>query len=473
MKPLGYLSLLIRGWVWIVLGAVICLILAGAYTWTKTPLYTASTSVFFSVSGGDSVTQLLEGSTFAQNQVTSYALLVEQPVVLQPVIDQLKLNESPKQLSAQIATVTAPETVVLKILVSDPSAQAAADIANAVTTQLAKTVSSLSSGAHGSASQTGGPLTVKATTVAPATVPQSPSSPDWIRNLLAGLLGGAFIGAAYVVLREILSTRVRTEDDVTRVSRDVPVLGTVAQDSNARRQPVLLPGDRGARAEALRLLRSNLEFVNYSGQIRSVTVTSALPNEGKTITATNLALSMSEGQRVILIDADLRNPSVAAMLDIDGSVGLSGLLSGKVNLSSAITRWGRTKLDVIPAGHRPPNPSELVGSEAMSELIRALLEDKGYDLVVLDTAPVLPVSDATVLARLSDGAIVVVSAKVATREKLGLALRTLSRSGSRVLGVVLNQTAKTHGGYGKYDAYRSGEPASATTTSHADNAKRP
>lgn len=447
VEPTRYLSTLRRGWLWLLIGALAGLFAAGGYTSTRTPQYTATSSVFFSVAGGDSSTQLLQGSTFSQNQVRSYALLATMPVVLQPVIDDLGLTSSTAQLAAQINTTTPPETVVLEISVTDPDPNRAAAVANAVTTQLSETVASLSSDDTPGTPADPAALKVKATTVAAAGVPTKPSSPNWPRNLALGFFGGMALAAGFVVLRELLNTKVKTEADVARVDPDMAVLGLVSHDPGVKKHPVLDIGDRGGRAESLRRLRSNLEYLNYDGRLRSLVITSALPNEGKTMVSVNLALTMAESQRVVLIDADLRNPSVGDLLGLEGSVGLSTVLSGQISAADAIQGWGRGRLDVITAGQIPPNPSELLGSQAMAKLLESLLGEGGYDIVLLDTAPILPVSDSTVLSKFADGAIVVASAKVATRHQLGQALRAFSRSGARILGVVLNQTHETHDGY--------------------------
>jgi len=459
VQPTRYLEVVRRGWAWILLGAICGLAASGLYSSTKTPLYTATTSVFFSVSGGDSVTQLLQGSTFSQNQVSSYALLVKQPAVLQPVIDQLKLPTSPSQLAAQITTASAPDTVILNISVSTAQAKQSADVANAVGAQLGKTVATLSAGTQPGAAG----LTVKATTVATAAVPSKPSSPKLSRNLAAGLVGGLGLGIAFVLMRELLNTKVRAEEDVKRVDDDVSVLGVIGHDPSVKKQAILPPGDRGARAESLRRLQSNLEYLNYEGRLRTLVVTSPLPNEGKTITTGNLALTMAESQRVLLIDADLRNPSVAQMFGIDGSIGLSTILSGRVSIEDAIQHWGRGRLDIIPAGHIPPNPSQLLGSTGMADMLSMLTAAGKYDLVLMDTAPILPVSDSTVLSKYSDGAIIIVNAKSTTRSQLAEALRSFARSGARTLGVVLNNADGVTSGY-YYGSYGQ-EPGTKGTTS--------
>ncbi len=448
MELSRYLQVLRKGWLPILLASVLGMGCAALYSVTATPKYRATTSVFFSVVGGDSVSQLLQGSTFSQNQVRTYALLAQMPAVLDPVIDELKLDISAKSLARTVNTDAPADTVLLNISATSESPETAAAVANAVGTRLGDLVSTLSSDKAGGSSG----LEVQATTVAKATPPSYPVTPNTRKNMVLGLLLGLLGGVAFVVLREVLNVKVRSEEDVHAIT-DTPVLGLIGNDSTVSRSPMLEVHDRSQRAEAMRRLRTNLEFLNYEGQVRSFVVTSSLPGEGKTTTAANLALTISESQRVLLIDADLRNPRVADLLGVDGSVGLSTVLSGRVPVAEAIQPWKRGRFDLLASGSVPPNPAELLGSSAMADLIRAMTER--YDLVIIDSAPVLPVSDSAVLSRMAGGAIIVVNARKTTRSQLSDCLRTFARSGAHIHGVVLNQATVTGATYyGTYGADR-------------------
>jgi capsular exopolysaccharide synthesis family protein len=213
----------------------------------------------------------------------------------------------------------------------------------------------------------------------------------------------------------------------------------------------------GDQAEAYRRLRTNLRFLNLAGPSRSIMITSAVPGEGKSTTAINLAVAMAEGSsRILLIDADLRRPSAARYLGLEGAVGLTTVLIGEAAVEDVIQSWGGS-IDVLPAGQIPPNPSELLDSAAMSGLLRRL--GASYDTILLDTSPLLPVTDAAALSRFVDGALLVVGCQTVHRNQVADALGSLAAVDARVLGLVLNQVPR--GESGTTYVYGSGSRATA------------
>ena len=183
-----------------------------------------------------------------------------------------------------------------------------------------------------------------------------------------------------------------------------------------------------------------VDVVDLGSGNGSFVVTSAMPSEGKTTSTANLAIALAEtGARVVLIDADLRRPRVADVMGIENAAGLTDLLIGRAEVHDVVQPWGRTKLDVLPAGLVPPNPSELLGSAAMQALLGLLTEQ--YDHVLLDAPPLLPVTDAAVLATMTSGAVVVTSARSSRTPQLRAALDRLDRVGASVLGVVVSMVA--------------------------------
>jgi len=208
------------------------------------------------------------------------------------------------------------------------------------------------------------------------------------------------------------------------------------------------------RAEAFRSLRTNLQFLNVDNSPRSFVITSAAPNEGKTTVATNLAISLANnGASVALVDADLRKPSVAKFMGLDGSVGLSNVLVGMVELGEVLHRWGKSELFVLTAGRIPPNPSELLGSAQMQRLVDHLTES--FDYVIIDSPPVLAVTDAAVMSRLVGGTIVVAGIGVARRNDIVAALDALDGIANRIVGIVLTRVPSkgpdAYYHYGRYE----------------------
>jgi capsular exopolysaccharide synthesis family protein len=268
----------------------------------------------------------------------------------------------------------------------------------------------------------------------------------------------------YALAREVFDTRVSSAKDLERVSSD-PLLGTLGRKK--RTEPaglVMRVMPHSALAEGYRRVRANLEFIDVDSPPRSTVVTSALAREGKSTTAINLALAMAErSSRVLLIDADLRRPSVAELCDLEGDVGLTTVLLGDVDPEDAIVRWS-DGLDVLPSGAVPPNPGQLLGSAAMKNLMQRLLLE--YDFIVVDSPPLLPATDALGLSHLTDGAIVVARYKTTTRQQLATTLNSLEAVNARILGIVINQVRERRAEvyYGPLAPVTHTAPASSETT---------
>jgi succinoglycan biosynthesis transport protein ExoP len=443
------LSVLRRRWRSAVLVALVVLAAATGATLLATPQYTASTRLFFGVPGGDTVTDLAQGSTFTAKQMGSYAEVATSPLVLDRVISDVGLTTTAAELADRVTAVAPPDTVILEISVTDPNAGTAAAIGNAIARQVASVTADLTP------ARADGSDAVRATVLAPATAPDAPSSPSLVRNLALGLLAGAGLGVGLALLRHTLDTKIRGEQDVRTVT-ERSILGVVPFDSGAPSHPVVMHDDPlGARSEAVRRLRTNLQFVDVASARGALVITSSVPGEGKSTTAINLAVSMADaGKRVLLVDADLRRPSVAEYLGLEGAVGLTTVLIGRADLADVVQSWQETTVDVLPSGQIPPNPSELLGSAAMESLLAQFTST--YDVVVLDSPPLLPVTDAAVLSKLAGSVLVVVGADRIHKPQLRESLETLETVGSNIVGLVLNKIARNDtSSYQYYGAYRS------------------
>src|SRR5690606_24823287 len=281
-------------WLTITAIALATLAAAAVATLLMTPQYTSSTRMFFAVQGGESVSDLAQGSTFTEKQMASYAEVARSPIVLEPVIETLNLDVSARDLSDALNVTVAADTTILVIAATDEDPVLARDIANAAATQLSDTVSGLSP------ERPDGTETVRATMLSEAQVADSPSSPQTARNLALGVALGLFLGVGVALLRQLLDTKVRDDNDIAAVT-DVTPLATVPVDASATDHPVFMhDNSMGARAEEIRRLRTNLQFVDYGDRPGAIVITSSVPGEGKTTTAINLAASLAEaGARVI------------------------------------------------------------------------------------------------------------------------------------------------------------------------------
>lgn len=434
MELRDYVAVLRKYWVSIVVLTVLGLVGATIVSLVTPPTYTARSAVFLAVRGGDSASELAQGATYATNQVRSYAQVATTPTVLQPVITNLQLETTPDALAESVTVSIPTNTALIEIAVVDRDPELGARVAQAIGEQLVATVDQLSP------RDSSGKRAVVATIVTPATVPLEKTTPRTTLNLAVGLLAGLLLGFGQAILRHTLDRSIRTEHDVLRAT-DHSVIAKVPFDPDATEHPLVMFSDpHSLRAEAYRKLRTNLQFLNIAKGTsrRSFVVTSSIANEGKSTTSINLASTIAEGgEKVLLIDADLRRSTVAKYLNIEGSVGLTTILIGRASLDDVVQPIGTGNFHVVAAGEIPPNPAELLASDAMKKLLDEATAT--YDTVVIDAAPLLPVTDAAILSTITGGALIVAGSGVVTVPELEDAIDTLDHVNGTALGVVLNK----------------------------------
>lgn len=455
MELRDYLHVLRKYAVLIVITTLVGVGAAAVWSLTRTPMYTASSTVYVSTQSGDSVAELQQGQTFTQARVATYAALATTPVVIDPVITELGLESTAASQADRVTATAATGTNLITITVTDADPAQAAEISNTVAASLTTTVENLDTLEGQEASP------VRLTRVKNALPPAQASSPNVPLNLTLGLLIGLAAGVGMAMLLTVLDTRVRTKRDVEHIT-DSPILGAIPFDSKWKQRPLIIDVDPlSPRAEAFRSLRTNLQFIDVAGK-QSFTITSSMPAEGKSSTAINLAIALADaGKKVALLDADLRKPKVAEYCGIDGTIGLSDVLIGSVRLGDVMLPWGQRSLFVLPAGRIPPNPSELLGSPQMAQLLEVLERD--FDAVICDSPPLLPVTDAAVLSSLTSRAITVVAAGETTKQQLAAAMSALEKVDASQAGIVITKVptrgadAATYGyGYG-YGEQRYGD----------------
>jgi receptor protein-tyrosine kinase len=268
-------------------------------------------------------------------------------------------------------------------------------------------------------------------------------------NLGVALALGLLIGVSVAVSRETFDTTVQSVEDVEDVLA-APVMASVAYDSSLAKSPdPALVGAPSVRSEDFRLLRTNLQFADLDGDPRVFVVTSSLSGEGKTSTAIGLAAAVSQaGRKVLLIDGDLRHPSLADVLGLESNVGLTTVLLGRQSVAESIQRHAPSGIDVLTSGAIPPNPTEILQSKA-ARMFLSEARDM-FDIVIIDSPPLLPVADAAILAVEADGALLVTRHGKTHRQNLVMARARLEAVGARLFGAVLNMAPR--GGLKGYGA---------------------
>ena len=443
---------------WVVLCAAILLAVLGALavTFVTTPLYQSSTRLYVSATGGASVAEMYQGNRLSQERVLSYTELLMGETLAQRTIDKLGLNTSAATLRGNVKASAKPDTVLIDVQVRDKSPVEARDIANALSDEFVTMVRELETPEEGSRPD------ARVVVEQRATIPGKAVSPNMILNLLAGLAVGILLGIGLAILRGLLDNTVKDRQNLEELT-GVGVVGSIPLAKERRKAPAIFFGsDNTSIAEAFRKLRTNLQFLAVDNPPRVIVVTSSMPNEGKSVTAINIALALAESERnVVLVDGDMRRPMLGKYLDLVGPVGLSTVLSGRATLSEVLQTTGFPGLTVLTAGAVPPNPSELLASQAAKKVLGEMRAR--FDYVIVDSSPLLPVTDAAILAAASDGVLIMARFGRTKREQLAHAVVYLEDVGASILGAVFTMTPERGNAAYSYSYHGDERPRHSST----------
>ena len=450
MDVRDYLRLIARRWPTIVVFTLISIALSALLTVRATPEYASSAQLFVSTPQSDS-NQAYQGGLFSQQRATSYARLLAGKEISKRVIDSLDLTMTPKELSSHVSASVIPETVILEATVRDSDPEQARLLAEELSRQFVSYIAELETPEGEDIAP------IKVAVVDSASAPTTAVSPKPFLNLILGALFGAIIGLLAAISRELIDNSVKSPDDLQRIIK-TPVLGTIPFDKDVPENPLITSlGTHHPRTEATRVLRTNLQFVEIDRDNQVIVITSSVPGEGKSTIVTNLAIALSQaGRRVALIEGDLRRPRISEYLGVEGSVGLTTVLIGRVELEDALQPAVTAGLDVLTSGALPPNPAEILQTKAMGDLLGYLRER--YDIVLVDAPPLLPVTDGALLAAAADGVILIIRHGRTTHDQVRNAVERVESVGGKLLGAVLNMTpAKGGGSYGYGYGYGYGD----------------
>jgi len=450
-------AVLAKSWL-IVLTSLVCAIAVFVGTWfLVTPLYQSSAMFYVnnsSISVGDASLSIDSGDISASKSlVNTYIVILDTRETLGAVIDYAGIDRTVGEVRDMIEAKPIDETEVFRVVVTSENAKEADIIADAISYILPKRISTIVEG-------------TSAKVVDSPVVATKPSSPSYMMNTLIGFLIGFVLSAGFVVFQELFDSTVRSDEDINQVCKH-PILASVPDMNaptkgsshyytygNSRKGSTAaakqgssksnLIGNRisFSASEAYKLLRTKLQFsFADDNNCRVIGLSSALSGEGKSLTSINLAYTLSQlDKKVLLIDCDMRRPTLADKLGIQKKPGLSSFLTGQSQLHELIQNCGITHEEnafhVIAAGQNPPNPIELLSSVRMTRGLDALREI--YDYIILDLPPVGEVSDALAVANQTDGMLLVVRQSYCNRLVLGDVVRQFEFIESRILGVIYN-----------------------------------
>lgn len=432
VEVLTLLRVLRRRWLAIVLCFAVGLAAGVGVTRSTTPIYRSTARLFVNIPGARGVNEALAGVELSSQLLASYARVATSRSAAQRIIDELELDLSVGDIQSRLSAVPEHPTLLLTVSATGNSPEEARAITSAAADAFVEIVDELEADRVGA---------IEPIVIDRAQLPATPVEPVPRENLLLGAGLGLMIGAGLALLLDALDRSVHGPADLVRLTGK-PLLGIVPRRKDFEAHPVVTADDTGtSAAEAYRVLRTGVRFADLGRPLKTILVTSPMPGDGKTATAANLAVAIAQGgDRVLLVDADLRRSRIPRVMDVPSEPGLTSVVLGDVTEQAAI-RGIAERLFVLPPGPLPPNPSEILGSSSMAELINRL--STVADVVVFDGPPVVPVTDAQVLAALVDGVIFVAHDGRTTRDAIEEAIRRLDLVGAHIVGAVLNGASRS------------------------------
>ncbi|MDY3048324.1 MAG: polysaccharide biosynthesis tyrosine autokinase [Rothia sp. (in: high G+C Gram-positive bacteria)] len=414
----------------LMIGLLVGALLGFGYSLLQPKVYASSSTGYVTIGEGSGIGDVISGSVAAKEKAAAYLALIKSSAVADQIIAaNPDMNLTRGQIQGSLTAEVDPNSALIKVSAEANSPEAAQALANGSLEAVAKVVNDLE-----------GSSAVRVIPLEDAPLNSSPVSPNVPKLVAFGAAAGLGLVFAAVLLRRTVDTKLRTRDDATKATK-AGILGVLPLSEELTEENILRTKNDHISQEAIRQMRTNLRFVNVDQPPRSIIVTSAEPGEGKSTVSTSIARALADaGEPVVIIDADLRRPTIAKKFKIDSKVGLTQVLAGQVQLSDAVRQFEDTQLFILPAGRIPPNPSELLGSEKMRSLIQELSSEF---TVIVDVPPVLPVTDAALLSTAVDGVVIVGSVGKTRKENLAEAVENLRKVSANLLGVVINRAPRT------------------------------
>ena len=420
------------------------LLMAAGYAALQPITYQSSATGIVVAGDSSTVGGAMSGTALAQQRAETYSALASTSAVRDRTLASPEIQAAPDAGKGEISAGVVGATSMIEVSATGTSGENARILADAALKALAEeslSLEILTPGDDGGAIDPD-TVAVRLAVFTPANASSQPIAPDWARILLAGAGAGLVLGVLAAWVRTKLDVKVRTMKDVEEETGH-SVLGVIPDSKALARhrdgEPISI-SSLGLAGEALRQLRTNLRYVDVDHPPKAIVITSAHPGEGKSTISSLLAVLIARsGQKVVLIDADLRKPVQHKNFRSDAAVGLSQVLIGDVTLEDALQATSEPNLRILTSGKVPANPSETVGSRRMRELIATLSRSA---FVIIDAPPMLAVTDAGLLAAATDGAVIVTRVGKTQREELSRATKLVTQVGGRILGTVLHRAPR-------------------------------
>ncbi len=466
MDLLQFLGILRARWRFIVTALVIGGALTGLYIFMTPATYASSATLIVSTPP-TGVLDPYAATQTTQQRAQSYANLATDAEVLERAAERLNVGLSAGELGELVSARVVEETMLLEIDARAKSPELAQQTATVVADEVIRLIKKLETPTNDNV-----PAPIIARLAAKAALNPVPVAPNIPVNLVTGLTLSLLAGIAGAVLRDLLDTSVKTAEDVQSIAGSAPI-ATLPYDASVRDNPLSSDDSNGAMNEAFRVLRTNLQFADLDARRQTILVTSSVPDEGKTFVATNLAISLAKaGRSVLLFDADMRNPNVGKLLGLENTVGMITVLLGRASLEQAIQPHA-SGVSFLGTGPQPPNPAEVLDTQAMRDLLGKLRTS--FDVVIVDAPPLLPVADAAILLTEVDGALLLVRHGSTTRSQLKHAITRVQAVGGRLFGTVVN-AAPAHGigsyGYGYGQVLQVGDSSTDSKSGRRGGGRR-
>jgi succinoglycan biosynthesis transport protein ExoP len=442
MELRDYLRI-VRKHAWLIVAAtLLCAGSALATSLATTPVYqgTAKLLVVAKTEPGGGTASAYEGALLSQQLVKSFAQILESRATAEAALGLDPQPFTARELQAKIHAEPVTETLLINLNVDDTDPARAKRLTNSVARAFIRAVPNLQSGSA-----------LRVSLVEPALQPTEPVRPRTKLNAALGLVLGLMLGIGLALLREFLDRSVKAPEEL-EAAAGAPVVGTIPPFRAAKQPLPVAEQPRTAMAEAFRKLRTNFAFLGVDRQSLCCVVTSPSAADGKSTVAANLAIALAQaGQRVALIDADLRKPTLHKLFGLPQRVGTTTVLLDQANVHDAIQHLGPDLPAVLTSGQPPPNPSELLGSRRMGDLLDELRAT--FEIVLVDCAPLLPVTDPMVVSQFADGVLLIARAGATSKDQAAAAKTACAKAGATIFGTVLNATPVTEGDQSAYYAY--------------------